>query len=43
MFPIKMRSVYDRVMANEPRTNNSIESWHKQFANDCKDQPTVYK
>ena len=38
-----MWSVYDRVMANEPRTNNSIESWHKQFAHDCKDHPTVYK
>ena len=31
MFPIKIWSVYNRVLAGEPRTNNSLEAWHKQF------------
>lgn len=26
-------NVYDRVMANLPRSNNSVEGWHNAFAN----------
>ena len=32
MFPIKLWNVHDRVSANLPRTNNSIEGWHNAFA-----------
>jgi hypothetical protein len=28
-FPISLWSVYDRLIKNLPKTNNSIESWHK--------------
>ena len=31
VFPIKMWSVYQRLLDGLPRTNNSLESWHKQF------------
>lgn len=42
-FRIPMWNVYERVVADKPRTNNSIESWHKQFANDIHAHPTVNK
>lgn len=32
MFPIELWNVYDRVIANLPRSNNSIEGWHNAFA-----------
>lgn len=35
-FPIELWNVYDRVLQNLPRTNNSIESWHHIIANDQK-------
>ena len=31
-YPIKMWNVHNRVLNGDPRTNNSIEFWHKQFA-----------
>lgn len=31
-FPIELWSVYQRVLNDEPRTNNSTESWHKSLA-----------
>ena len=31
-FPIELWNVYDRVSANLPRSNNSIEGWHNAFA-----------
>ncbi|CAM4952107.1 unnamed protein product [Rotaria socialis] len=32
-FDIPLWNVYDRVMANLPRSNNSVEGWHNAFAN----------
>ena len=31
-FAIELWNVYDRVSANLPRSNNSIEGWHNAFA-----------
>jgi hypothetical protein len=31
MFPIRLWNVYDRVLNDEPRTNNGIEAWHSAF------------
>lgn len=31
LFNIKMWNVYEEVMGNIPRTNNSVESWHSKF------------
>lgn len=31
-FPIELWNIYDRVSANLPRSNNSIEGWHNAFA-----------
>ena len=30
-FPYSMWGVYDRVLNNLPRTNNSVEGWHNRF------------
>lgn len=32
MFPLELWNVYDRVCADLPRSNNSIEGWHQAFA-----------
>ncbi|CAF4347309.1 unnamed protein product, partial [Rotaria magnacalcarata] len=32
LFTIDLWNVYDRVSANLPRSNNSIEGWHNAFA-----------
>ncbi|CAF3918353.1 unnamed protein product [Rotaria sp. Silwood2] len=32
LFPIELWNVYDRTVANLPRSNNSIEGWHNAFA-----------
>ena len=32
LFPIELLNVYDRTVANLPRSNNSIEGWHNVFA-----------
>ena len=31
-FSLELWNVYERVSANLPRTNNSIEGWHNAFA-----------
>ena len=42
-FPIELWNVHRFVLADEPRTNNSLESWHKQFASDVHSHPDVNK
>jgi hypothetical protein len=32
LFPIQLWSVYERVLQDKPRTNNSLESWHAAFS-----------
>jgi hypothetical protein len=32
-FEHKLWNVYDRVIADLPRSNNSVEGWHNAFAN----------
>ncbi|CAF0789106.1 unnamed protein product [Brachionus calyciflorus] len=34
-------NVYDQTLAGIPRTNNSLESWHKQFSQSISDHPDV--
>lgn len=43
-YKIKMWNMYDRVMDNLPRSNNSIESWHSQIHSvlSCA-SPTMWK
>ena len=41
MFPVELWNVYDLSLNDEPRTNNSLESWHKSFALDVKSHPDV--
>ena len=43
-FPIRLWNMYDRVINNLPRTNNSVEGWHHAFQNtlDCH-HPSIYK
>ena len=36
LFEIGVWNVYDRVVDDLPRTNNSLESWHKVFELSCK-------
>lgn len=42
-FPIELWNVYNNVINDEPRTNNSLESWHKQFASDIHSHPDINK
>ena len=44
MFPIPLWNVHERVLRNEPRSNNSAEAWHRRFnlAVMCH-HPTVWK
>ena len=32
-FDHKLWNIYDRVIADLPRSNNSVEGWHSAFAN----------
>lgn len=41
LFPIASWSCYDRVLNGEAIVSNSLESWHKQFENDCGERPTL--
>jgi len=44
MFPINIWSVYERVLNDDPRCNNSLEAWHNAFALKVGDaHPTIYK
>ena len=42
-FAIAMWNVYERVKLDLPRTNNHVESWHKQFSNEIHAHPTIPK
>ncbi len=43
VFPIKLWSVNQRVLDGLPRTNNSIEAWHKAFSAAIKSHTLVSK
>ena len=43
MFSIDIWNVYKRVNEDLPRTNNSLEAWHKVFELGCKKHPSVNK
>ena len=43
MFGIEVWNVYKRVVEDLPRTNNSLEAWHKVFEMSCNKHPTVNK
>ena len=43
MFSIDIWNVFRRLVDDLPRTNNSLESWHKVFELSCKKHPTVHK
>ena len=43
MFTIDLWNIHDRIVNGLPRTNNSLESWHKQFELDAKKHQTVFK
>ena len=43
LFPISIWNCYDRVLSDQARTNNSLESWHKQFEMDVGKHPTTNK
>ena len=43
-YPIKQWNCRERTLVDMQKTNNSVESWHKQFENDVgKKHPSVYK
>jgi hypothetical protein len=42
-IPIEFWNVNKRVIEDLPRTNNPLESWHKQFEMDCKKPPSFNK
>lgn len=44
IFPIATWNNYSRVLLKMPRTNNSVEAWHRSFqANVGSDHPTIWK
>lgn len=43
LYPIDLWNIHDRIINSLPRTNNSLESWHKQFETDAKKHHTVFK
>ena len=43
MFSLEIWNVFQRVNDELPRTNNSLEAWHKVFELGCKKHPTVNK
>ena len=43
-FSLQLWNVRDRVIENLPRTNNSVEAWHRAFQQTIDgDHPSVYK
>ncbi|RMZ96603.1 hypothetical protein BpHYR1_028538, partial [Brachionus plicatilis] len=43
MFQIHLWNINERILNDCPKTNNSLESWHKQFEIDAKKHQTTYK
>ena len=44
LFPIRVWSIFQRVIEGLPRTNNSIEGWHLTFQGTVgTNHPTIYK
>ena len=43
IFPINTWNVYKLVLENLPRSNNSIEAWHKSLAQDINSHPETNK
>ena len=44
LFPIAMWNVCDRMAGGLPRTNNSLEGWHRGFSSTISSsQPDIYK
>ena len=41
VFPHTTWNMYDRIKADLPRTNNTVEAWHGAFANDIANHPGV--
>ena len=42
-FPISIWNCYHQIKSDEPRTNNCMESWHKQFQSSLCKHPLVNK
>ncbi|CAF1141326.1 unnamed protein product, partial [Brachionus calyciflorus] len=42
-FPIQTWNVFDRVIKNLPRSNNSLEAWHRSLSQDILSHPVVNK
>ncbi|CAF0992663.1 unnamed protein product, partial [Brachionus calyciflorus] len=42
-FPIKTWNVHKRVLENLPRSNNSLEAWHKAVAQEINSHPEINK
>jgi hypothetical protein len=43
LFPITLWNVRDRTLANTPRTNNNLESWHNAIQLEPKKHMTIYR
>ncbi|CAF0927297.1 unnamed protein product [Brachionus calyciflorus] len=43
LYPIKLWNLNKRVLNDMPRSNNSIEAWHKALAQDVQSHPTIDK
>ena len=42
-FPIEFWSVYERVLKNQPRTNNHVETWHSAIKGDVRKNMNLFK
>ena len=42
-YPIATWNVYERTINDLPRTNNSTEAWHNQFAQAIREHPSSYE
>ena len=41
IYPIDLWNVFEQTVIGVSRTNNSLESWHKQFAQNVSSHPDV--